>query len=450
MRRDLTQGNITKSMLLFALPMIAGNLLQQFYNIADTWVVGHFLGKNPLAAVGSAYTLMTFLTSILIGLCMGSGALFSILFGEKDSGRLRHYAAQAFCVIGAVTVVLCIAVFVWIDPVLSLLNVPAEVYQMLRDYLWVIFMGIPVVFLYNFFACLLRAVGDSSTPLVFLGISAVLNIALDVLLVAVWPMGVAGAAVATVIAQAVSGIGIAAYTFLRRPELRITFGDLCPDRSALREIIRFSFLTCIQQSVMNFGILLVQGLVNTFGTTVMAAFAAAVKIDSFAYMPAQDFGNAFSTFVAQNYGAGQKERIRRGSRCAFLLSAAFCLLISAAVFVLAEPLMQLFVSAQEAEVIRIGAQYLRIEGAFYVGIGLLFLLYGYYRAVRKPGMSLILTLISLGLRVALAYILAPFIGETGIWLSVPIGWAVADMAGLLYLFFCSRRQASEQLDGKAE
>ena len=301
---------------------------------------------------------------------------------------------------------------------------------------------------------ILQARGNTLLPMAAQVLGALLNIVLDPVLIfglfGCPEMGVAGAAVATVIAQAVSGIGIAAYTFLRRPELRITFGDLCPDRSALREIIRFSFLTCIQQSVMNFGILLVQGLVNTFGTTVMAAFAAAVKIDSFAYMPAQDFGNAFSTFVAQNYGAGQQERIRRGSRCAFLLSAAFCLLISAAVFVLAEPLMQLFVSAQEAEVIRIGAQYLRIEGAFYVGIGLLFLLYGYYRAVRKPGMSLILTLISLGLRVALAYILAPFIGETGIWLSVPIGWAVADMAGLLYLFFCSRRQTSEQLDRKAE
>lgn len=432
MHRDLTEGGITKTMLLFALPMIAGNLLQQFYNIADTWVVGHFLGKNPLAAVGSAYTLMTFLTSILIGLCMGSGALFSNLFGERDFERLHRFIAQSFWMIGAIALVLCAVVFLWIDPILTLLRVPGDVYGLLRDYLWVIFMGIPAVFLYNYFACLLRAVGDSATPLVFLGVSAVLNIVLDLLLVAVWPMGVTGAAVATVIAQVISGIGIAIYTLLCRPALRVSRCHLRLNIAALHEIVQFSFLTCAQQSVMNFGILLVQGLVNTFGTNVMAAFAAAVKIDSFAYMPAQDFGNAFSTFIAQNYGAGKTERIRRGSRSAVLSSSIFCLLISAVVFVLAEPLMQLFVSARETEVIRIGAQYLRIEGAFYIGIGLLFLLYGYYRAIRKPGMSLVLTLISLGLRVMLAYALAPMMGEIGIWISVPIGWAVADLAGFLY------------------
>lgn len=432
MHRDLTEGGITKTMLFFALPMIAGNLLQQFYNIADTWVVGHFLGKNPLAAVGSAYTLMTFLTSILIGLCMGSGALFSNLFGERDFERLHRFIAQSFWMIGAIALVLCAVVFLWIDPILTLLRVPGDVYGLLRDYLWVIFMGIPAVFLYNYFACLLRAVGDSATPLVFLGVSAVLNIVLDLLLVAVWPMGVTGAAVATVIAQVISGIGIAIYTLLCRPALRVSRRHLRLNIAALHEIMQFSFLTCAQQSVMNFGILLVQGLVNTFGTNVMAAFAAAVKIDSFAYMPAQDFGNAFSTFIAQNYGADKTERIRRGSRSAVLSSSIFCLLISAVVFILAEPLMQLFVSAQETEVIRIGAQYLRIEGAFYIGIGLLFLLYGYYRAIRKPGMSLVLTLISLGLRVMLAYALAPMMGEIGIWISVPIGWAVADLAGFLY------------------
>lgn len=446
MNQDLTQGGITKTMLLFALPMIAGNLLQQFYNIADTWVVGHFLGKNPLAAVGSAYTLMTFLSSILIGLCMGSGALFSLLFGEKDFERLRRFIAQSFWLIGAVSLVLCAVVFLWIDPILSLLHVPAEVYGLLRDYLRVIFMGIPAVFLYNYFACLLRAVGDSVVPLVFLGISAVLNVTLDLLFVAVWSMGVIGAAAATVIAQAVSGVGISAYTLLRRPDLRVSCRHMRPDTAALREIIQFSFLTCAQQSVMNFGILLVQGLVNTFGTDVMAAFAAAVKIDSFAYMPAQDFGNAFSTFIAQNHGAGKTERIRRGSRSALLCSSIFCLLVSGIVFILSESLMRLFVSAQETEVIRIGAQYLRIEGAFYIGIGILFLLYGYYRAIRKPGMSLILTLISLGLRVALAYILAPVIGEVGIWISVPIGWAAADLVGFFYKE--RRRFGESRLSGR--
>ena len=179
---------------------------------------------------------------------------------------------------------------------------------------------------------------------------------------------------------------------------------------------------------------MVQGLVNSFGTTVMAAFAAAVKIDSFAYMPVQDFGNAFSTFIAQNYGARQEKRIRSGLKGAVLAALAFCTAVSVLVCVFARPLMQLFVSAEEEAVIVEGVRYLRIEGAFYCGIGCLFLLYGLYRALAKPGMSVVLTVISLGTRVALAYLLSsiPFLGVTGIWWSVPIGWGLADITGLVY------------------
>ena len=195
-------------------------------------------------------------------------------------------------------------------------------------------------------------------------------------------------------------------------------------------------MTCVQQSVMNFGILMVQGLVNSFGPVVMAAFAAAVKIDTFAYLPVQDFGNAYSTFIAQNYGAGQKERMRKGTKESFLIGFVFCIFISALVCIFATPLMTIFVSAKETAVIASGVHYLRIEGAFYCGIGCLFLLYGYYRAVKKPGMSVVLTIISLGTRVTLAYVLSVFIGETGIWMAIPIGWVLADITGLVYMKFC--------------
>lgn len=195
-----------------------------------------------------------------------------------------------------------------------------------------------------------------------------------------------------------------------------------------------SLLTCAQQSTMNFGILLVQRLVDSFGPVIMAAFAAAVKIDTFAYLPVQDFGNAFSTFVAQNYGAGKGDRIRQGFRQAGLLSGGFSLLISLLVFVFARPLMSIFVQAGETEVLDAGVRYLRVEGAFYLGIGLLFLLYGFYRAVKRPSMSLVLTVISLGTRVGLAYALAGTLGELGIWISIPIGWFLADLVGFFYYF----------------
>lgn len=433
---DLTVGGITSTLLRFTLPMMLGSLMQQCYNIADTLIVGRCIGPEALAAVGSAYALMVFLTSVLLGLAMGSGTVFSLQFGAGNFRGLRRSIYVSLVLIGCVTAVLTAAAFLLIDPILRLLQVPSEIYSMLRIYLLIIFGGIPLTFLYNFYAALLRAVGDSVTPLWFLGISVVLNIGLDLLFILVFDMGVGGAALATVMAQGVSAIGLMLYVLGRRPELRLRKEDMRFDRVSVKEIVSFSSLTCVQQSVMNFGILMVQGLVNSFGTAVMAAFAAAVKIDSFAYMPVQEFGNAFSTFVAQNFGAGKQARIRRGVRSALVTSVLFSLAVSVAVFLLARPLMLIFVRAEEMEIIRIGVQYLRIEGAFYFGIGILFLLYGYYRAIRRPGMSVVLTVLSLGTRVVLAYALAaiPSVGVTGIWWSIPIGWALADAVGIVYYF----------------
>ena len=440
MHSDLTTGSITGTMLRFALPMITGNLLQQFYNIADTLIVGRYLGVQALAAVGAAYALMSFLTSILLGLCMGSGAVFSLRYGEKNEGMLKSSMFVSFVLVAAVALVLNTAVFLFIDPIMYLLCVPVEIYGFMRECLWVIFFGISAVFLYNYFACLLRAVGNSFIPLVFLGISALLNVGLDLVFVLVFKWGVAGAGAATVVSQFVSGIGICLYTYLKMPEFRINRSYMKMDRKVLAEISGFSFLTCVQQSVMNFGILMVQGLVNSFGAVVMAAFAAAVKIDSFAYMPVQDFGNAFSTFIAQNYGAGRHDRVEKGIKSAVTASVLFCLVISFIVCVFARELMLVFVQPQEAEILAVGVQYLRIEGTFYCGIGCLFLLYGLYRAVRKPEMSVVLTIISLGTRVVLAYILSaiPGIGVVGIWVSVPIGWFLADCTGFAY-YWMKRR-----------
>lgn len=430
----MTKGKIMPSMLLFSAPMILGNLLQQCYNIADTLIVGKLVGPDALAAVGSSFTLMTFLTSVLLGLCMGSGAYFSIRFGEKDEKGLKKGILASFLLILSITVILNGAAFLFLDKVKAFMNVPEEIWGYMRDYLAVIFAGIFAVFLYNYFASLLRSVGNSLVPLIFLAASALLNIGLDLLFVLVFDRGVKGAAEATVIAQYVSGAGISAYSLKRLPYLKFKKGEVKITGDCLRKITGFSLLTCVQQSVMNLGILLVQGIVNGFGPAVMTAFAAAVKIDAFAYMPVQDFGNAFSTFIAQNYGAKQPERIRKGLKGAALVSVSFCAIISAAVCIFARPLMLMFVKAEETAIIAEGVRYLRTEGAFYFGIGCLFLLYGFYRAVGKPRMSVVLTVFSLGTRVALSYILSaiPEIGVKGIWWSIPIGWLLADAAGIIY------------------
>ena len=438
---DLTKGRIGKCLILFALPMIAGNLLQQFYNIADTLIVGRVLGKNALAAVGSAYTLMTFLTSVFLGLSMGSGALFSIYKGKGSDRELRLSVVHAFGLIMGVTVLLNVLVYLFTDPILWFLRVPEEVYDGMKTYLLVIFAGLVATSLYNFFSCLLRALGNSTVPLVFLAVSAVLNIGLDLLFVAVLPWGIAGAAFATVIAQYVSGIGITIYVLHSCKDLLPGKEELCFDRGILGEIVNLSSLTCLQQSVMNFGILMIQGLVNSFGTAVMAAFAAAVKIDSFAYMPAQEFANAFSIFISQNRGAGKEKRVQKGVRSAVTVSAAFCICVSVLIYFGARYLMLAFIDGSEHEIIRVGIQYLHIEGAFYCGIGILFLWYGYYRAVGRPEMSVVLTVISLGTRVLLSYTLAPIksIGVIAIWWSIPIGWFLADVTGYVYLQYMNKK-----------
>lgn len=437
---DLTQGPVMKSMLLFAIPMILGNLLQQCYNIVDTLIVGRYLGANALAAVGSSFTLMTFLTSILLGLCMGSGAYFSIRYGQKDDFGLKEGIFASFLMIALLTLLLNLGVFACMNHIQTFLQVPAEVWGDMREYLRIIFCGIFATFLYNYFASLLRAVGNSVVPLAFLAMSAVLNIVLDLFFVLVLRYGVSGAAEATVIAQYFSGIGIAAYTWLHFPELHLNRSHCRIRLVCIREIANFSLLTCVQQSIMNLGILMVQGLVNSFGVTVMAAFAAAVKIDAFAYMPVQDFGNAFSTFIAQNYGAKKPERIQAGFKGAILTAVGFSATVSLIVCVFAKPLMMLFVNANETAILAEGVRYLRIEGAFYYGIGCLFLLYGLYRALGKPGMSVALTIISLGTRVALAYLLSaiPSIGVVGIWWAIPIGWALADAVGFGYYIIKSK------------
>lgn len=419
-------------MLLFSLPLMVGNLLQQLYNLVDTWVVGRFVGADALAAVGASYSLMVFLTSVYIGLCMGSGSAFSMFFGKRDEDSMKKSFFSSFVLIGAVSIIINVGVYLFMDPLISILQIPESIRQMTEEYMSVIFAGMFFVFIYNYFANLLRSVGNSVVPLVFLAISAVLNIVLDLLFVPVWEWGVFGAALATIIAQGVSAVGIAICVYVKYPELRIEKKHMKLEIGIVKRVFNMSFFTSLQQSVMNFGILMIQGLVNSFGTSVMAAFAAAVKIDTFAYMPAQDFGNGFSTYIAQNYGAGKGERIKQGIKKAVISSGIFCVCISVIVCVFARPLMMIFIDPSESEIIDIGVVYLRIEGALYIGIGMLFLLYGFYRGVSRPAMSLVLTVISLGSRVAIAYAFAGILGVNIIWAAVPIGWILADVAGILY------------------
>lgn len=429
---DLTRGNESKVVLKLVIPMIIGNLFQQLYNVADTVIVGRFIGPNALAAVGSSFSVMVLLNSMILGLCMGSSVVFSILYGAKLFDKLKNSYFISACLIGLLTLILNALALVFIDRILILLNIPSEVLLDTKTYLQIIFYGIIFTSIYNYFSAIMRSFGNTVTPLIFLIISAIINIVLDIVFIVPLKMGVAGAAYATIIAQAVSAIGLAIYCYKRVPLIRLKRKHIHFDMKIVAMIGNNSILSSIQQSVMNFGILLIQGLVNSFGVATMAAFTAVVKIESFAYLPEQEFGNAFSIFISQNHGAGERGRIRKGIRSAFKLITIYGIVCSVFIILFSKPLMGIFIDSSEIEIRSIGIGYLLIVASFYTLIGYLFMFYGLFRGMGKPAISIILTVISLGTRVLLAYTLSsiPEIGLVGIWWSIPIGWALADIIGL--------------------
>ena len=433
MQTDMTVGKPMKMLLNFTIPVFIGNVFQQLYSMADAVIVGKFVGTKGLAAVGATGTITFLIIGFLMGLTTGFTVLTSQKFGAGRMDEMRKTVGNAAILSAVIAVIMTAVSMLGMHRLLVFMHTPEDIFADAYTYSMLICSGVVACIFYNLFSSLLRAIGNSVVPLLFLAVSAVLNVILDLVCVLVWHWGVRGAAAATTFSQFVSGIGIGLYTLKKFPQLCPKKEDCRWDKQNLATILNLSVMTSVQQSIMNFGILMVQGLVNSFGTVIMAAFAAAVKIDSFAYMPVQDFGNAFSTYVAQNYGAGQTDRIRKGIRSAGGCSAAFCIVISVLVCAFAAPLMGIFIDPEETAILAAGVHYLHIEGACYLGIGILFLLYGYYRAVNQPQMSVVLTITSLGTRVALAYLLsATPLSVTGIWLSVPIGWALADAIGIGY------------------
>ncbi len=296
----MTSGSPARQISIFALPMLIGNLFLQLYNIVDTVVVGHFLGRDALAAVGSAFAVMVFVNSLIVGLCIGSAVLFAQLYGAKDYQKLKIAVVMSGIFIFLATAVISVLCLCFTRPILELYQMPPEIIGLAAEYLQCIFAGLLFIALYSWLSNLLRAMGDSITPLYFLALSCIINVVLAIVFVVPLGMGVFGSALATVIAQMVAGVLCAIYTVKKLRFLHFSRKDFILDKPLAYQLFRISVLTSVQQSVMNFGILLVQGLVNTFGVALMAAFSAGVKIDAFAYMPVQDLGNAFSTFTAQN------------------------------------------------------------------------------------------------------------------------------------------------------
>lgn len=433
LNRDLTQGSIPKGLLAFALPLILGNLLQQLYNLADTWVVGQFLGEGALAAVGSSYTLMTFLTSILLGLCMGSSVFFAMQFGRKDPARFRAGIFQSFCLIGGLTVVLTGLVYLALGGILWFLRIPADVWDLTRTYLVWVFAGIPATFLYNYFTNLLRAIGNSVTPLLFLGVSVVGNIGLDLLFVIPLKMGVMGAALATVLSQVASAVltlrcivGSQGMPWHIRAEKLRLHGDV------FTAICTIGVPAAAQSAMYNISNMFIQSSMNSFGTSTIAAWGVYGKIDFLFWMTINSLGIAITTFAGQNFGARQYDRVRRGVRVCLAMAACTTLVISFTFYNLAEVLFRLF--SQDDAVVAVGVGMMHVLTPVYITYVCIEVLAGALRGcgdVRVP--TLITVFFVCGLRMLWLFIAVPIRHEVAtVEMSYPITWSLASALFILY------------------
>jgi len=423
---DMTKGSETKHIIVFAVPMFIGNIFQQLYNMVDAIVVGKFIGKDALASVGTSFPIMFFLVAMVMGLSMGASVIISQLYGAGHYKKVKHAVSTTFMFLLICAVVITIAGLLASRGLLKLLQTPEEIINDAATYLKIIFSGIIFMFVYNTISAILRGLGDSKTPLYFLIIASLLNIGLDILFVTAFKMGVEGVAWATIISQAVSATLCIIYVYAKVELLKIQPEDMIFDKDLFIKSVKLGIPASIQQTVVSVSMMALQGLVNSYGVITIAAYTAASKIDSIAMMPIMNLGLATSTFTAQNIGAGEIGRVRRGYRRSLAMVTICCIITSAVILLFRSNLMSIFIDSKDIEVIAQGNDYITVVSFFYILMGLMFVTNGVIRGSGDMTVSMVSTVASLGTRIIAAYILSSVstIGYKGIWWSIPIGWTL--------------------------
>lgn len=422
MKGNMTQGNSSKMLITFAIPMVLGNIFQQLYNTTDAIIVGRFIGKNALASVGVANPIMSIGIFFIFGICIGTSVLMSELFGGAKYETLKKEVSTALIAGVIFTIIMslvCITLSRW---VLIITGTPKEILNDADLYLKIIFGGLIFSFLYNFYSSALRAIGDSKTPLIFLVFSCVLNGILCVIFVEGFKLGVAGSAIATVIAQAVSSVLCIVYVYIKIPLIKLKSNEFIIDKPLFRLTIKYSWVSALQQTCLYIGRLLVQGVVNPFGTSAIAAYNSVTRVDSFVLSPGDAFAASVATYSAQNKGAGKWNRIMEGYKKGNFIITIYSVATALIVFFGAEKIMRLFVSGSEKEVILIGVNYLRLMSIFYVLSGFCNIFQGLFRGVGKLKITLIATVMQISLRVGVSYIFAPYVGVLSVCYAVAAGW----------------------------
>lgn len=424
MEKDMTVGSPSKILIAFTLPMLLGNLFQQFYNVVDTIVVGNFVGADALAAVGASSTLVMIILCFAIGLSMGCSVLISQYYGAGQIKNMKQsvYVSMVFIFItGTVVSLICIFGAEWL---LRLINIPENILTDAKTYFVVYSLGGIFVFIYNALSAMCRAIGDSKTPLYFLIVTSLLNVGGDLLFVLQFNMGVAGVAWATMISQGISAVGCTFYIYRRNDLLKIRRENCVFSFRMLKDLIVYAIPSTVQQCIVSFSLVALQGVVNSFGTAAIAGYTAGSKIDNFATQPLLSLSMAVTSFSAQNIGARHFDRVKKGLRASLLIVVVMCAVISLIAFFWGSDLIGLFIDDASKDVIDYGVAYIQIICNTYVIMGLMFCYSSVLRGAGDMTFFLSSSLINFAVRIILAYTLVDSVGFTIIPISAPIGWII--------------------------
>ena len=403
MAKDLTTGKITPQLVKFTIPLVLGNLFQLTYNAVDSIIVGRFVGKEALAAVGICNPILTLFILFLNGLCMGASILMGNQFGAKDYDKLHRQISTTMIAGFLFSVFLSVSCIIFAHPILRIMRVDLSIMSMTTNYLRILFAGLIFTFMYNCFASTLRALGDSQTPLYFLITSAVVNIIGDLFFVLFLGWGSEGCAVATVLSEALSCILCIIYIQMKVPVLQLGKKWLIFDKKLLGKTISYGWASAMQQATVQLGKLGIQAIVNSMGVAVAAAFAVVNRIDDFAYSPEQNIGHAMTALMAQSKGAGKKDRLKEAFRSGMKIELVYGIAIFLICFLFATPLMRLF--TKDSDVIRHGVTYLRLISIMYLLPAATNGIQGYFRGIGDLKITLISSFVNMGVRVVVAAIL---------------------------------------------
>lgn len=419
---DMKHGKPAPIIVSFAIPIIFGNIFQQLYNTVDSVIVGKFRGENALAAIGVSNPIMSIAIFLIFGICIGISVLLAQFYGAERYTDFKEEVSTSLIAGLVFTVLLSVLCYFISRPILLATKTPLEIVDSADHYLKIISVGLIFSFLYNFYSSALRAMGDSKTPFLFLVISSVTNIILDFLFVGVLGTGVEGAAVATVIAQSVSSILCIVYVYKTNYLLNLKKKQFIFKKELLSKTMQYSWTSALQQTFLYVGRLLVQSVVNPFGTSTIAAYNAALRVEALAFTPMDGLSSATSTFCAQNMGANKPDRIHSGFKSSLFLNVCYGVLTALFFLFFSTHVMKLFVDPTETDVIQIGGRYLHTMALFYIICSCMYVLQGFFRGIGKLKIPIFATASQIMIRVIFAYAFAPKFGIYGICYATAIGW----------------------------